>query len=210
MNYKTEYEKLVQYLGKTKIFSPNVIEAFVVYPRYEFLSQMNREEAGYDRPVVTFIEKGVMSTNSQPSTVALMLNELSVEEGQKVLDVGCGSGWTTALLSYLVGESGYVYGTELIAELVDRARKSLARLKIENVEITHAQYNTLGIPGKSFDRILVSASSAQVPEDLKRQLKVGGMMLVPVKNSIYKIHKYGESEFESEEFPGYSFLELRR
>ena len=106
---------------------------------------------------------GYGSTNSQPSTVRYMLELLDVGPGQRVLDVGSGSGWTTALLGELVGPSGTVIGVELVPELVEMARSNLADHR-PWVRIELARDDALGWPEAApFDRILVSADGGRVP-----------------------------------------------
>jgi protein-L-isoaspartate(D-aspartate) O-methyltransferase len=152
-------------------------EAFRAIHREDFLPPDQRGFAGQDRA----IQIGYQQTNSQPTTVANMLALLEVEPGQRVLDVGCGSGWTTALLGTLVGPTGEVYGVELVPELVAWGQDNLAAYPMRWVSISQAAEDTLGIPERApFDRILVSAEARSLPDVLVEQLKVGGLMVIPV------------------------------
>jgi protein-L-isoaspartate(D-aspartate) O-methyltransferase len=152
-------------------------EAFRAIHREDFLPPDQRGFAGQDRA----IQIGYQQTNSQPTTVANMLALLEVEPGQRVLDVGCGSGWTTALLGTLVGPTGEVYGVELVPELVAWGQDNLAAYPMGWVSISQAAEDTLGIPERApFDRILVSAEARSLPDVLVEQLKVGGLMVIPV------------------------------
>ena len=151
---------------------------------------------------------GFGQTISQPFTVAFMLKLLSPQEGDKVLDVGCGSGWTTALLANLVGKTGKVFGVEIIPELVEFGRKNLAKYNFPNAEIVQAGAE-LGLPSEApFDRILVSAAAEEIPETLLRQLKAPGVMVLPVKNVIVQIKKDATGEISKKEFPGFAFVPL--
>ena len=121
-----------------------------------------------------------------------MLDLLDVERGQKVLDLGSGSGWTTALLAYLVGSAGQVMGLELEPELVIFGRDNLARYDFPWAVIQPAKPHVLGSPADApFDRILVSASAVLIPQPLIDQLAVGGVLVVPVGATMTRIEKQG-------------------
>src|SRR3989338_5684724 len=109
--------------------------------RADFVSSEYQAEANENYPLPI----GFGQTISQPFTVAFMLKLLSPQEGDKVLDVGCGSGWTTALLANLVGKTGKVFGVEIIPELVSFCRKNLAKYNFPNAEIIQAGAE-LGLP----------------------------------------------------------------
>ena len=151
---------------------------------------------------------GYGQTISQPFTVAFMLEKLQPVEGDRVLDIGSGSGWTTALLAQIVGNGGQVTGLEIIPELVEFGRKNLQKYNFRNTSIKQAKNGVLGIPGKKFDRILVSAAATTLPEELIQQLKPGGTLVVPVRNSIFKITKSPNGGISLEEFPGFVFVPL--
>lgn len=145
--------------------------------RQDFLPEEKRGFAGQDSP----INIGYQQTNSQPTTVANMLTLLEVAPGHRVLDVGCGSGWTTALLATLVGPSGEVCGVELVPELVSWGRDNLAAYPMPWASISQASSDALGLPDRGpFDRILVSAEAGSVPAELVAQLGPGALMVVPV------------------------------
>jgi protein-L-isoaspartate(D-aspartate) O-methyltransferase len=140
---------------------------------------------------------GYEQTNSQPSLVASMLDRLDPNPGQTILDVGVGSGWTSALLSYVVGRKGKVVGTERIPELLDFAKENISKYPISNVSI-HLAGDILGRPEDGpYDRILVSASSLRVPKELSAQLKIGGKMVVPTAKRIKLVTRLSEDEFDS-------------
>lgn len=158
------------------------------HPRDRFLRSGQRRKASYDGPLPI----GCGQTNSQPSTVARMLGLLDVRTGQRVLDVGSGSGWTTALLAHLVGPGGEVHGVEI--------EPSLVRFGGDNLEGTHqpwaqiqpASPDTLGLPDLApFDRILVSASPRELPEQLVDQLAPAGVMVIPVAGVMLRVTNPG-------------------
>lgn len=160
--------------------------------RADFLPDYVRHLAGYDGPLAI----GEDQTNSQPYTVAVMLRLLDVHPGHKVLDVGAGSGWTTALLAHLVGTSGRVLGVERHARLIERARPALERYNNGQAEIRLAERGVLGLPEEApFDRILVSAEARRLPDTLVDQLADDGVMVIPVAGKMVRvIRRGGETE----------------
>jgi protein-L-isoaspartate(D-aspartate) O-methyltransferase len=179
-------------------------EAFEAVPRIKFLRPENRALYQVDVP----LSIGYQQTNSQPSTVRMMLRWLDPQTGDKVLDVGSGSGWTTALLAYLVGSTGTVYAVEKIAELMKFGQENCRRLNIHNVRFFQAG-KTYGLPAFApYDRILVSAAAATLPNDLLDQLKVGGRIVIPTNTSINVIDRLDHETYEHKEHPGFVFVPL--
>lgn len=164
-----------------------VHSAFDAVPRTPFLPQPMRRHAGADRPLP--LSQG--QTNSQPSTVAAMLDLLDVRPGHRVLDVGAGSGWTTALLAHMVGPEGHVLGVERIAVLALSARAALqATGPWPQARIQVATPGVLGAPLEGpFDRILVSAEADHLPQSLVRQLGPEGVMVVPVDGVMTRVER---------------------
>lgn len=191
-------EEFVDYLqSKGVAQEPLVAEAFLAIERADF---MYEGEAESDRPFPIPAQQ----TISQPYTVAFMLDKLDVKPGMKVLDVGSGSGWTTALLAHIVGEEGEVTGLEVHDELVAFGQKNLAKYKFSQATIKKAQ-GVYGDPQNApYDRILVSAAAeGEIPEELITQLKDDGILLCPVDDRIEKITKEGK-----EVFKGFAFVPL--
>jgi protein-L-isoaspartate(D-aspartate) O-methyltransferase len=140
--------------------------------------------------------------------VEMMLQWLAAQPGDKVLDVGSGSGWSTALLSHIVGPKGRVYAVELVPELVKFGRHNAERAGVKNAEFFQAG-ESYGLPEYApFDRILVSAAADKLPKELTDQLKSGGKLVIPVHNSIYEISKNKKAEIASTEHPGFVFVPL--
>lgn len=151
---------------------------------------------------------GYGQTISQPSVVRMMLRWLDVKPGDKILDVGSGSGWTTAILSRLAGQTGFVFATEKIRQLVDFGRDNCARLQLRNVTIQPAT-SQLGMPERApFDRILASAAAERLPEKLLQQLRPGGIMVAPVGSNILVINTDENAVPHETIYPGFAFVPL--
>jgi len=160
-----------------RVLDERVRKAFDAIRRDDFLPRDQRRHAHEDRA----LHIGHRQTNSQPTTVSNMLTLLEVEPGDRVLDVGSGSGWTTALLGILVGPTGEVHAVERVPELVTWGRENLAEYSMPWTSISHASADVLGLPDRApFDRILVSAEASRLPDELVGQLTLGGVMVVPV------------------------------
>lgn len=182
--------------------SPQIIEAFEYVDRIDFVPQELKPMAYEDRPLPI----GFAQTISQPYTVAFMLELLQANKKDRVLDVGSGSGWTTALLAYL---SEHVDAVERIEELVKFSKQNFSKYSFKNISV-HKAKETLGIEGSSFDKILVSCATDEVPQTLLKQLKPGGTMIIPIKNSIIKVHKNSDGSLKTEKYPGFIFVPLIR
>jgi len=197
-------EELIQggYLKKKSL-----IKTFSEVGRANFLPEELKHLAQANEPLPI----GQGQTISQPLTVAFMLELLDLKGGQNVLDVGSGSGWTTALLSHVIGKEGHVTALEVIPEISRWGEKNAD--KFDFVKKGIAQFYVAdGRQGFSenapYDRILVSAAAAEIPEKLKEQLKIGGKMVIPIMNSIRCLEKRGEEKFYQEEYPGFVFVPL--
>ena len=132
---------------------------------------------------------------------------LEPKKGDKILDIGSGSGWTTALLSFIAGDSGSVVGIERVEQLVEFGNSNLEKFKFKNAKIIQAG-DKLGIPNEIFDRILVSAAAEIFPYELIKQLKINGKLVIPVKNSILEITKKEDGMVEEVEHYGFRFVPL--
>jgi protein-L-isoaspartate(D-aspartate) O-methyltransferase len=161
--------------------------AFAAAPRQAFLPASQRRFAGVDRPLLI----GYGQTNSQPRTVRRMLALLDVRPGQRVLDVGSGSGWTTALLAALVGPAGEVVGVELVPELVRRGRANLRPFHLDHARVEQAAPGVLGCPEQApFDRVLVSADAPELPAELVAQLDpVDAVLVLPVAGTLVELRR---------------------
>jgi protein-L-isoaspartate(D-aspartate) O-methyltransferase len=155
------------------ISDSRVLDAMLRVPRHQFVPEAQRAGAYEDHPLPI----GDGQTISQPYVVALMLESLQLTATDKVLEVGTGSGYVTALLAELAAK---VFSIERHPALADRARDALAALGYANIEVFTGD-GTLGLPAHApFDAILVSAAAPAVPSALLTQLREGGRMIIPV------------------------------
>lgn len=182
-----------------------LIEAFKSVDRADFVPLEQSSYAYVDQALPIRHNQ----TISQPSTVAFMLETLQPEPGDTVLDVGAGSGWTTALLAHIVGARGYVYGLEVVPELVKFGQDNLRQYEYKHAEILQAG-EELGLPAHApFDKILVSASAPETPQPLIDQLAVSGRMVASVRSSLVRVDKTDEDDVDIEEYPGFAFVPLQ-
>lgn len=185
---------------------PSVTEAMRATARADYLPEGARDQARVDAPVPL----GHGSTCSQPTTVRIMLEMLDVREGQRVLDVGSGSGWTTAILARLVGSGGSVLGVEIVEDLVRDAAERLRRDGLDHASVRLADPQVLGAPDAGpFDRILASAMARELPADLVGQLALDGLMVLPLRGQMVTV-TLREGRPHVETSPGwYRFVPLQ-
>jgi protein-L-isoaspartate(D-aspartate) O-methyltransferase len=136
-----------------------------------------------------------------------MLELLNPKKWDKILDIWSGSWWTTALLSHITWPQWYVLWLERINDLAIFWKQNMDKYKLNNVHIEKAWIN-LWITWKQFDKILVSASGDNIPNELIEQLVVWWVMVIPIQNSIYKIVKISSNNYFKEEYPNFVFVPL--
>jgi protein-L-isoaspartate(D-aspartate) O-methyltransferase len=186
--------------------SPLVLEAVRSVPREHFLPEELREFAYEDTPLP--IEEG--QTISQPYIVALMTEALGLEGGERVLEVGTGSGYAAAVLAHIAKD---VYTVERYGQLASKAAETLAAHGYDNVHVLHGD-GTLGWPEHApFDAIIVAAGGPVVPEALKSQLKVGGRLVIPVGadrglQELVRVTRRAEHQYQTEDLADVRFVPL--
>lgn len=170
-----QYQDLL--LKKSLPLSEQVVEAYYRYPRHLFVPEYTIQEAYEDAPLLLFKKGSYVSTISQPSFVMRILDMLQLHPGHKVFELGAGSGWNTALMSYIVGPQGRIVSSEIIPEVADRARGILDQMRITNAKV----FTGDGFEGYEqeapYDRIIFTAGSLEMPEKIFSQLKEDGLMV---------------------------------
>jgi len=187
--------------------TPRIIEAFKGIKRVDFLpdNMKNLAELNEVLPI------GYGQTISQPLVVAFMLEQLQPQPGDKILDIGSGSGWTTALLASIVESKGKVIAIEIIPELKEFGEKNTTEYNF--VEKGTARFicadGSKGYEREApFDKILASASAEKLSLSWKEQLKIGGRIVTPIGSSIWLFIKKTKKEFQEIEYPGFAFVPL--
>jgi protein-L-isoaspartate(D-aspartate) O-methyltransferase len=186
------------------LMESRTLEAMRAVPRHLFLPEERRSSAYADFPLPI----GSGQTISQPYIVAYMTDALHLQGGEKVLEIGTGSGYQTTVLACLARE---VHSIERIGELADAAQKRLLSLGVPNVRI-HTGDGTLGLPGEApFDAILVTAGSPSVPVNLLEQLAPAGRLLAPVGGrdvQTLELYRRMEHRFDRERLIAVVFVPL--
>ena len=205
--FELQRASMVDYQLRARgIGSPLVLEAMGRVPRERFIPERMKDCAYDDGPLPI----GAGQTISQPYIVALMTEALDLEGGERVLDIGTGSGYAAAVLGCIASE---VFSIERVRELADRAARTLAAEGFDNVRVRCGD-GTIGWPEhQPFDGIIVAAGAPAVPDSLKHQLAVGGHLVIPVGSehsvqSLERITRLGENEFRTEDLGAVRFVPL--
>ncbi len=207
---ESRFEKLRKNMVERQILSrgvkdPRVIDAMLKVPRHLFVPEPYRLEAYEDHPLPI----GYGQTISQPYMVAVMTELLNLTGREKVLEIGTGSGYQTAVLAELADE---VYTVERIPELLERAKKTLTSLGYTNIHFKLAD-GTLGWPEHApFDRIIVTAAAPELPQPLVEQLAPDGIMVIPIGSrylqSLTLVEKLPDGRLKTKELFGCAFVPL--
>lgn len=203
------YENLLNSLiSDGYLKTPSLIEIFKKIDRGDFTPEEYKDEA-YANIALSI---GFGQTISQPLTVAFMMELLGPKAGEKILDIGSGSGWTTALLAEAAGESGAVIGVERVSELKEMAEKNLAKYGFTErgiIKLFVADGSKGYKKEAPYDKIIAGAAAkGDVPLEWKKQLKIGGRIVAPVENSVVVIDKTGRGKYTRKEHFGFSFVPL--
>jgi len=180
-DWAAERQRMVdQQLRARDIRSARVLDAMRSVPRHLFIPEASRRDAYDDSPVPI----GHGQTISQPYIVAFMTQALEIDAADRVLEIGTGCGYQAAVLATLARQ---VYSIEIIEPLAARARETLSSLGYRNIEVRTGN-GYLGWPEQApFDRIMVTAAPDEVPAALVQQLRIGGLMAVPVGTVIQEL-----------------------
>lgn len=187
-------EKLIKEL-RDKGIEEKILKTIEKIDRRDFVLEKNLDQAYEDHPLPI----GYGQTISQPYTVAFMLQELELKKGDKVLEIGTGSGWNAALISEIVGKEGKIYGVEIVKELADKAKEKLKNY--ENIVVLNADAS-YGLPEYApYNKIILTAAPKKIAEELKEQLTDKGILLAPVgeyTQKLIKLTKNGDKFTEVE------------
>ncbi|HLG24879.1 MAG TPA: protein-L-isoaspartate(D-aspartate) O-methyltransferase [Candidatus Nanoarchaeia archaeon] len=171
-------KQLVEFWKGRFNFSGTVINAFKKIKRGDFVAGSLRQAAYNDMPLPLIRGK----TISQPTTVMLMTSALELKKGERVFEIGTGSGYQSAIISQIVGPKGEVISTEVVPELVQFAKQNLQKAGIKNVFV-YEEDGSKGMQSKApFDKIIITAACKEFPKELVNQLKTGGIIVGPVGN----------------------------
>ncbi|MDP3785353.1 MAG: protein-L-isoaspartate O-methyltransferase [bacterium] len=200
-------EELVENLKSSGVLkSPKIIEAFLNVDRKDFVPEDMKDSAYLDQA----LSIGHGQTISQPYTVAFMLELLGPKEGEKIMDIGYGSGWATALLAHIIGPAvlgGKIYAFELIEELCHFGEENVLKYpELRERVILFCQDASGGVEEEKFDGIISAAEVLEVPPAWRAQLKIGGRLVYPKAGSLFKEVKIGEGRFSSEQYRGFVFV----
>ena len=204
--HKGKRKILVEYLReKIGISDENVLKAMNEVPRHLFLESVFEDFAYEDRAFPIAANQ----TISHPSTVAEQTELLEVQEKEKILEIGTGCGYQTAVL---VTMNAFVYTVERQKDLHDFAQKKLREMHLRPKFHSFGD-GFLGLPTFApFDKILVTCGAEILPIELLKQLKIGGKMVIPMGKTdeqiLYRFTKISEKEFEKEEFGAYKFVPM--
>ena len=195
-------KRMVESLRRRGIEDEAVLTAMAAVPRHFFLEKDFEDHAYEDKPFPI----GCEQTISQPFTVAYQTAMLNIQNGDKVLEIGTGSGYQAAILSVLGAK---VYTVERQEMLYFRSKVLLAELGFRTVHCFFRD-GTKGLPEYApFTKILATAGATGIPEPLKAQLAIGGILVIPVGDQVQKLLKItrlSETEFKEEAFDNFRFV----
>lgn len=196
-------EELIKKLEDDGI-KEEILKAIEKIDRKDFVLEKNLDEAYEDHP----LSIGYGQTISQPYTVAFMLQELELKKGDRVLEIGTGSGWNAALISYIVGEKGKVYTVEIVDELAKKVKEKLKNY--ENIIVFNGDASHGLSEYAPYNKIILTAAPQKLAQELKEQLADGGILLAPVgeyTQKLVKLIKKG-NEFTKTEKGDFIFVPL--
>lgn len=207
MDFEKQRQRMVEeQLARRGVRDAAVLKAMRTVPREAFLPEDMGQMAYEDSPLPI----GEGQTISQPYIVAVMIAHLELEEGDRVLEIGTGSGYGAAVLSRIAAE---VYTVERLASLAEDARRRIQRLGYENVHVRVGDGSLGWAEHAPYDAELVTAGAPDIPEPLKAQLAVGGRLVIPagqrpVAQSLVRLRKNSEEDFQTEQLEAVRFVPL--
>ena len=172
----TKFDLLEHWTHGPLQLESSLLKAFEKIPRELFVAEEFHEQAYEDKPLPTLREQSI----SQPTTIMIMLKALNLKSGMKIFEVGSGVGYQASLIAKIIGAEGKLITSEVIPELVQRARHNLQKLGFSNTTVLESNGGE-GFPQEApYDRIVLTAACPSLPEPLINQLKDGGIILAPI------------------------------
>ena len=207
MDYEEKRKKLISELKNLgRIKTESVEKAFLGTPRELFVPDKIKQYAYIDTP----LEIGDGQTISAPHMVAIMCEAMDVKKGQKILEIGAGSGYHAVIISKIVGSKGHVYTVERIEMLAENAKQNLKKANITNVTVENGD-GSLGLSKHApYDYIYVTCAAPKTPQPLINQLKDPGKLLIPIGRRICELIliEKKEKKITSKELGGCAFVPL--
>lgn len=210
MNFEKEKESLIKHLIEAgALKTPKIIEAFKKIPRHLFIRKEYFSHAYADIPLPTFDGQ----TISQPYTIAIMTEALNPKTGEKILEIGSGSGYQAALLGFCVGNRGRIITVELESNLVEFSKENMKKVKLKNIEIINGDGKKGYLKEAPYDKCIITAACEEVPKAVKDQVKIGGRIVAPVNDlfgqKMMVIDKIDENKFKEKNLGSFVFVPLR-
>lgn len=205
-NKEDKYKELINSLIYSKYLkTPSIIKAFKKFPRRYFVPQTLTQYANENQPLPI----GSGQTISQPLTVAFMIELLQPKAGDKILEIGAGSGWQTAILSDIVGEKGKILAFEIVKSLAEFGKKNLKKFKLDNVCYKHGDALKEYKECAPFNKIISGAAFEEIPDDFRKQLEIGGRLVAPTqKEDIVVINRLEKEKYKVESHYGFVFVPI--
>ncbi len=210
MELKKQKESLINNLIETGVLkTPRIIKAFKKISRHLFVRKDYIRHAYDDMPLPTFRSQ----TISQPYTIAVMTEALNPKPGDKVLEIGAGSGYQAALLGYCVGSKGKIITVELEPDLVEFAKKNIKKVKLKNVKVIQGDGKRGYEKESPYDKCIITAACKEIPEPVVEQVKVGGRIVAPVNNFFGQrmtvVDKLSKKKLKKKDLGSFVFVPLR-
>lgn len=184
--------------------TPSIINAFRKVDRVNFVPQSQKDAAYVNAPLPI----GEGQTISQPLTVAFMIELLAPKRGDKVLDIGAGSGWVSAILSEIVGPEGWVYSFEIIPQVGRFGMKNIEKFGCKNVKYVIGDFYEYFQENAPYDKIISGAAFSKIPQKLIGALVDGGVLVTPTQSGdVRRLIRKGR-KVEEEIYPGFAFVPI--
>ncbi|MFH0949098.1 MAG: protein-L-isoaspartate(D-aspartate) O-methyltransferase [Candidatus Aenigmatarchaeota archaeon] len=205
MNLEEKKKQLIdELITEGFLKTPEIISAFRSVTREDFVPNELRSHA-YDNCPLPIAEG---QTISQPLTVAVMTEALQPRKGNKILEVGAGSGYQAAILAEIIGQKGQIITTEIIKSLAEFASENIKKCGYENVVVINEDGSVGYKKYMPYDRIIVTASAPAVPQQLVNQLKDNGRLVIPVGDEMFLVEKT-DKKFKKTSLGYYVFVPLK-